>query len=172
MSRKRSARCKKLRIPTTIQRVNGALSGKQKSNCKGSPASRENCHQFLGRNNFELAVSTILRPLIRPPSAKLGHVAEARTLHMLVGNLDYKFRPQGFPRKILPLAPAAFASRDALPCWAFFGMIRPFPPRVIQQSVLSIGREVLDQFHALQVGEARANAHVLQCAGIVEKPEQ
>src|SRR5665213_560925 len=160
MSPRLSARRKVLPIPMTIQRVNGVLSGAQKSNCESLPVLRENFHQLLGRNNFELAVGTIARPLIRSPSAKLGHMAESRTLHVLVSSLDYKCRPQRLPGKVRTLAPATCASRNALPRLAFLG-ICPVPPRVIQPSVFTIGLEVLDKFQALLIGEARAHAHVL-----------
>ena len=49
----------------------------------------EDGHQLLRRNNFELCVGAITGLLVEAPATKLRHVAEARTLHVLVCNLNH-----------------------------------------------------------------------------------
>jgi hypothetical protein len=50
-------------------------------------------------------------------------------------------------------------------------MLGPELPGVSDERVPAIGREIFYEFQALLLREARADADVLQRAGIVEKPE-
>jgi hypothetical protein len=54
-----------------------------------SAATGEDFHQFLGRDNFQLGIGAIARFLVGTPAAKLRHVAEAGSLHVLVGYFDH-----------------------------------------------------------------------------------
>src|SRR5882724_546800 len=51
-------------------------------------------------------------------------------------------------------------------------MLGPLLPRVIGERILTIGREKFHELSSLRVREARADADMLQRAGIVEEPEQ
>ena len=60
-----------------------------------------------------------------------------------------------------------------MPGFPGFGLpLRPLPPRVRRKRVPAIRREILHELAALLVREARADADVLERAGIVEKAEQ
>src|SRR5439155_15546481 len=105
--------------------------------------------------------------------SKVRHVTETRSLHVLVSDFHHQFGPQGLPRQILALAPAALATRHAMRrSLACLSMLRPVFPGVSGERILAIRREELRELPALLQREARANADVLQCARIVEKPEQ
>ena len=65
-------------------------------------------------DDFELGVGAVVRRFVEAPSTEMRHVAEARTLHVLVGDLGDEFGAQRFPRKVLALAPAALASGHTL----------------------------------------------------------
>ena len=93
-------------------------------------------------------------------------------LHVVVGDFDHQLGTQRLPRQILALAPAALAARHALPGRHPPVLLRPRFPRMIGERVLAIGREKLHELAALLCGEARADADVLQRAGIVEETEQ
>ena len=98
------------------------------------------------------------------PSAKLGHVAEAMTLHVLIGNLDHKFRPQGLPGKILALAPAALAARA---CAAQPGSSRYLPRSAMDDHRVRFfdrASRYSTSSRRFSHRETRANAHVLQRA--------
>ncbi len=82
-------------------------------------------------------------------------------------------RPQRLPRQVLALAPAALAARHAmLGIAASDACSAQCFPRVIGERVLAIGREEFCELPPLLVREARADADVLQRAGVVEKAEQ
>src|SRR5579864_2518292 len=89
--RKNSGRPRKLPIPTTIQRVNGA-SGPEKENRKKNSrilsALGKDGGQFLRRDYFELSVRAVRGFFVSPPSAELRGVTKAISLHAVVGHLD------------------------------------------------------------------------------------
>src|SRR5262245_3814756 len=92
---------------------------------------------------------------------------------MLVRDLHYQLRTQRLPRQVLALAPAARASGHAPPFSSCFSpMLRPPAPGMVYQRVLSIRFKKLRQLHALLLREARAYAHMLQRAPLVEKTQQ
>src|SRR5260370_364120 len=166
-------------ILTTTRRVNGANgTGTARRNAGFSlPAfsstARKNRRQFVRRYDFKLCISALARLLVFAPPSEMRHVPEASTLHVLISDLGHQLGPQRFPRQVLPLAPAALATRNAMPSFTVGGhMLRPFFPRVIGQRVLAIRRQVFYQRAPLLVREARAHAHMLQRAGIVEESEQ
>src|SRR4029077_8958253 len=80
-----------------------------------SAARRQHFPSFLARPHFELSVGAVTRLFVGAPASKLRHVPEAGPLHVLVGDFDHEVRPQRLPRQVLSLAPAALASRNALP---------------------------------------------------------
>ena len=81
--------------PTREWRSGRCFAGKRREHC--SAFDGEDLHQLLRRNHFELGIGTVARFLIRAPSAKLRHVAEAAALHVLVGHFDDQLRPQRLP---------------------------------------------------------------------------
>ena len=83
----------------------------------------------------------LARLFVGAPSAKLRHVAEARTLHVLICNFDNQLGPQWLPRKILAFAPAALASRHTMPRFTRLGRgLGPALPGVVSQHFLAIRR--------------------------------
>ena len=92
---------------------------------------------------------------------------------MLVSDFDHQLGPQRLPRQILALAPAALATRHAMPGFTVCrSMLRPVLPGMSGERVLAIRREEFRELPALLLREARADADVLQRARIVEKAEQ
>ena len=120
-------------------------------------------------NDFELVIRAVAWLLVRAPPAKLRCVTEAAALHVVVSDFDYQFRTQRLPRQVLASAPAALAPGHALPG---FAALRPFFPRVSGERVLAVWSEEFHQLAPLLFREARADADMLQCAGVVEKAEQ
>src|ERR1700677_4314153 len=91
---KSKGRPRKLLTRTTIRRGSGAramLPGKRGEH--RSALAGEDLHQLLRWNHFELGIRTVARLLVRAPSAKLRHVAEAAALHVLVRHFDNQLRP-------------------------------------------------------------------------------
>src|SRR5580704_4976702 len=102
----------------------------------------------------------------------MRHVPEASALHVLICDFDHQLRPQRLPRQVLALAPAALATRHALPGFTGCGpILRPALPRMIRERVPAIRREIFRELPALLFRKARADADVLQRARIVEKAE-
>ena len=105
----------------TIRRANGATMHAAKKTAQDRPSqdaqrpAGENRHQLLRRHHFELGIGAVARLLVGAPPAKLRHVPEAGALHVLVGDFDHQLGPQRLPRQVLALAPAALASRHAMP---------------------------------------------------------
>lgn len=60
-------------------------------------SGRKDSGQFLGWDHLKLIVRAVGGLLIRSPAAKLRGVTEARSLHVIVGNFDYKFGAQRLP---------------------------------------------------------------------------
>lgn len=60
---------------------------------QGSVTVREYRRQFMWCDHFELCVSAVARFFIGTPSSKLGRMAEALALHMLISNFHYEFGP-------------------------------------------------------------------------------
>ena len=67
-----------------------------------------------GGDDLELRVGAVARRLVGAPAAELRGVAEARALHVVVGDLDHELGAQRLPREVLALAPAALRARHAL----------------------------------------------------------
>ncbi len=102
---------------------------------------REDGHEFLWGNNFQLGVGAVARLLVEAPAAKLRHVAEARTLHVFVRNLEDQLGPQRLPGQVFALAPAALTAGHALVCFAKLGPVRP---GVRGPRIFAVGRKVFD----------------------------
>src|SRR5205085_897455 len=100
------------------------------------------------------------------PSAKMRGVPEPAALHVIVFDLSDQFRPQRFPREILPLTPAALAAGDALLA------SRPMFPRMIRERILPIRREILCKFAASDLCKACTNPNVVQRAIVVEQTQK
>ena len=103
-SPKTFALLRKRPIPMTIPPANGAncalavaLRRPPDSPSEHSPRGCENRSQFVRRHDFQLFIRAVLRSLIRSPPAEMCHVAETRTLHMLVGHLCHQHRLDGLP---------------------------------------------------------------------------
>ena len=72
---------------------------------KGSSRGRlteDLAFKLLRRHNLELRIGAVAGLLVDAPSPKLRSVPKPAALHVVVGNLDHQFRPQGFPRRSLP----------------------------------------------------------------------
>src|SRR5262245_55949279 len=80
-----------------------------------SACATKNRHQLLRWNHFELGIGAIGGLLVRAPSAKARHMTEACALHVFVSDFDHQLGPQRLPGQVLALAPAALASRYAMP---------------------------------------------------------
>ena len=93
---------------------------------------RENLHQFLRRNHFQLRIRAGSGALVGAPPSELRHVAKPVALHVLVGDFNHQFGTEWLPGEILSLAPSAFATRQALARFIRI-RIRPVTPRVIGQ---------------------------------------
>ena len=75
------------------------------------------------------------------------HVAETRTLHVLVRHFHHQFRFQRLPGKILAAAPAALCPRHTASCFPVCRqMANPLLPWVIVQCVRAIWRQKVQQF--------------------------
>src|SRR5215472_14094206 len=110
---------------------------------RGSAAGGENRRQLLRGNDFELRIGAVARLLVCAPPSKMRHVTEAGALHVLVGHFDHEFGSQRFPREVLALTPAALAARHTMPGFTDCEFsLRPAPPRVGSERVLSIRREL------------------------------
>src|SRR5579871_2733838 len=133
--------------------------------------SGENRLQLMRRHDLQLRVGAIGRLLVRAPSAKVRHVAEAGTLHVLVGDFGNQFGTDRLPREVLALAPTALPAGQPMHS---FGLTisGPLFPRVAVEGVLAVWHEKLRQFAALLLCKAGADADVLQATGIVKESEQ
>src|SRR5207249_10170138 len=59
---------------------------------------REDGCELLRRDDLELRKGAVARILVRAPPAKLGSMAEAAALHVIVGDLDDELGTQRLPR--------------------------------------------------------------------------
>ena len=111
--------------------------------------------------------------LVGAPAAELRRVPEAGALHVIVGDFDHELAAGAAPtkgpcpgssgstapgRRCRPASPLS-AIAQAFHGWSF-------------RSVDAIRREELDQLAPLRVGEACADADMLEVAGIVVEAEQ
>ena len=94
------------------------------------PIPLRRSQQLVRRDDLELSEGAVAPALVGPPAAELRGVAEARALHVIVGDLDHELRAERLPRKILALAPAALGARPALPGPPPPSAIGPFLPRM------------------------------------------
>src|SRR5262249_13347332 len=141
---------------------------------KLSPVGEDGC-QFLRRDYFELGVGTINWLFVCSPSAELGHVTEAASLHVLVRDFHHEFGPHWFPGYVLALTPAALATRHALRNSGFIGLgsvFRPGFPGVSDERVLAVRLEEFREFAALLCAEACTHADMLQRPSIVVEAQQ
>src|SRR4051812_140543 len=102
-------------------------------------AGREDLTQFLRRGDIQLRISTIRRRLVHSPPPKLGGMAEAVALHVIVCDFDNELWTERFPRQIFALTPATLPSRH--PMSGFFRRgfeLRPPFPGMGGERVLSI----------------------------------
>ena len=81
-----------------IRRANGACNVLQGKKAECLAAAGKNLHQLQRRNDFQLGVSTVAWFFVSAPPSKLRHVAKAGALHVLIGDLHYKFGAQRLPR--------------------------------------------------------------------------
>src|SRR5262249_41517505 len=125
---------------------------------------RKDLPEFIRRNHFQLIVPTIPRLFIEPPSSKLRRMPEPAPLHMVILDLRHQLRSQRLPRQVLSLAPTAPTTRHAL-------RVAPLPPRMLEESVLPIWREIFGKLRTPLQTEAGTHADMLQLAPIVEQPE-
>src|SRR5271156_1705547 len=103
----------------TIQLANGAICMRRRNLLEQSASlevSRENRFQLVRRNAFKLRVGAIARLLVGPPLPELRHMAESRSLHMLICNLNYQLGTERLPRQILAVAPTALTSGHSMRC--------------------------------------------------------
>ena len=92
-----------------------------------------------GAHDLELRVGAVARLLVGAPAPELRGVAEARALHVIVGDLDDELGAQRLPREILALAPAALARRAcAAPPPSASPRSGPVLPRVVGERVLAV----------------------------------
>src|SRR5277367_2325029 len=101
----------------TIQLANGAICMRRRNLLEQSASlevSSENRFQLVRRNDFKLRVGAIARLLVGPPLPELRHMAESRSLHMLICNLNYQLGTERLPRQILAVAPTALTSRHPM----------------------------------------------------------
>src|SRR5262245_66148811 len=96
-------------------------------------------------------------------------MAEARALHVVVGDLHDELGAQRLPREVLSLAPAALASGHAL-----VGRLRAAPvlPGVIRERVLAVRLQDRDELASLLVAEARRDPDVVQRSVVVVEAQQ
>src|SRR5262245_44421475 len=126
----------------------------------------KNFREFIRRNNLELFVGAIRGLLVCSPSSKVRGMTKPASLHMIVFDFGDQFRTDCLPRQILTLAPPAEPTGDSLLVPA------PLFPWVIRQRVLPIRPATFRQLEPLLFREARANAPVVQRAGLIDKPKQ
>ena len=100
-------------------------------------------------------------------------MTEAAALHVVVSDFGDQFGTERLPGQILAPAPAALGARHAmLGVTVLSCLLGPMFPRVSSKRVLTVRREEFYQFASLLFREARADADVLQRAGVIEKAEQ
>ena len=99
-------------------------------------------------------------------------MTEAAALHVVVSDFDYQLRPQRLPGQVLALAPAALAAGHAMLSFIRDSMLGPVFPGMSGERVLAVRREEFYEFASLLFREARADADMLQRAGVVEEAEQ
>src|SRR5882724_12893422 len=154
-----------------VSRTQSSLK-RQNATCfslRGQVTITENLSQLLRRNNFELGVRTVARLLIRAPPSKLRCVTEAAALHVVVSDFDYKLRTQRLPRQVLALAPPALSAGPATFSFTVCSfMLGPVFPRMRGERVPAVRCEECYKLPAHLVREARADADMLQSAGVVE----
>src|SRR4030095_7134995 len=98
-------------------------------------------------------------------------MTEAVALHVVVSDFDYEFGTQRLPGQGLALAPAALGARPAVVLLAG-RVLSHILSRLSGGRSLAVRGEKFCQLASLLVGEARADADMLQRAGVVEKTEQ
>src|SRR5215472_7845458 len=136
-----------------------------------SATLRENRCQLLCRNNFKLGISTFSRGFVRSPAAELRRMAEAVSLHVIVGDLHHQFGSQWFPSQVLALTPATLASRHSTHT-VTVTQVRPTLPRVRGERVFAIRLEKFSELLPLLRTEARTNSYMLQCTGVIKEAQQ
>src|SRR6185437_10904703 len=102
---------------------------------------------------------------VRTPTTKVGQVAEAGTLHVLVGDLDHKLNAQRLPAKVFARAPSGLPTGHAAA--GLCVLILPVFPRMIAQGIFTIRCEELHKLFAFGRSEAGTHPNVLKLACIV-----
>ena len=141
-------------------------------NDQGEDLRRENRAQLVRWHDFELGIGTILRFLVRTPSAELRHVPESPALHVLVRNFNHQLGPQRFPRQIFSLTPPALAARYPLPRLNARILLRPGLPRMVRKRILPVRLEEIYEFTPLCHRKAGADADVLQHPLLIVETQQ
>src|SRR5258705_8699674 len=108
----------------------------RKASCRESRLSdtAEHFLELVRPGHFKLIVAAVFRRPVRPPPQKGRGMPEAIALHVVVLHLADALDSEGFPREILPGAPAALPPGHAGPAMAFG--IRPRSPRVFLECVV------------------------------------
>src|SRR5262249_22360475 len=107
-------------------------------------------------------IRAIARLLVLPPPAKLSGMAEAVSLHVIVGDLYHQFRTQRFPRQIFALTPAALPPGHAFDSLASVSSrFGPLFPGMICKRILAVGNQKFCQLRTFFRAEARAHSDML-----------
>src|SRR2546423_15012005 len=109
--------------------------------------------------------------LVAPPATKLRSVTKTVALHVVVRDLHHELGTNRLPRQILAAAPPTLRAGHPMRHAVTVLYARPVTPRVILERVLPIRLEKLHQLSPLLIGEARADADVLEVSLIVVQPE-
>ena len=125
--------------------------------------------EVVGRDLLELLVAAGLRVAVGAPPLEVRGVPEPPALHVLVADLDHPLGPQRREGQVLALAPAALGARD--PVGVGGEELLPVAPRVLLDRAHQ-RLQLLDELGPARLGEAGADADVLELALVVVEAEQ
>ena len=173
---KASARRRSRPIPTTIRRARGAAQATDALSSRRARARAKIAASSCGGRRPRAARSVQSRgALVGAPAAELRRVAEARALHVVVGDLDDQLRRAAAPTtdpcpRLQRLGragqPLSFAPASLL-------ALGPLAPRMVVERVLAVAARASSTSSRRFVGrEARDDADVLERARVVVQAEQ
>src|SRR4051794_32960415 len=125
--------------------------------------------QVVGNGLLQLVVAAALRIAVGAPATELGGVPEPPALHVVVGDLDHEVGPQRREAEVLALTPPAL--RPGHPVRVGGQELRPAPPRVLFDGY-DERLELLDQLGPSALGEAGADADVLELPTVVQTQQE